>query len=397
MPPRAHASVFVPYPAATVAQASAGPLTDLRLAVKDVFDVAGYPTGAGTRTLTATAPPRTRSASAVVQLLQAGARFVGKTHTDELAFSLDGCHAHFGAPLNPAAPDRLTGGSSSGSAAAVAAGLADVALGSDTAGSVRLPASHCGLYGFRPSHALVALDGMLPLAPSFDTCGWFARDAVTLARVAAVLLPPPRCRPRPRLLWPVDLWRELRPGTRSLRAAARAVVSLLGTPREVQVCPDTPEEMARHFLALVGHEAWQLHGAFVTRHGDEIEPEVMRSLQWARQIDERQVLAALAHRRHCQARWSELLADDRVLIAPTLPEPAPHRDAEVATLRSHRGRAVRLLCVAPMVRAPQLTLPLATASGAPIGLSLIGAPGNDHLLLQTALTLAEALDAEGKP
>lgn len=387
----------MPYPAATPRHADTGPLADLRFAVKDVFDVAGYPTGAGSRALTTAALPRAHSAHAVARLLKAGARFVGKTQTDELAFSLDGCHTYFGAPLNPAAPDRLTGGSSSGSAAAVAADLADVALGSDTAGSVRLPASHCGLYGFRPSHNLVPLDGMFPLAPSFDTCGWFARDAVTLARVAEVLLPPPPNAARPRLLWPVDLWRELLPDGQALRDTADVVVSRLGRPQDVVVCPDTPDEMVRHFLVLVGHEAWQLHAAFVARHSDEIDPEVMRSLQWARRIDGPQVRAALAHRRRCQARWSKVLAADQILIAPTLPEPAPRRDASVEALRLQRGRALRLLCVAPMAQAPELTLPLAAVAGAPIGLSLVGAPGSDHLLLQTALALSEALDAKGKP
>ncbi len=127
-------------------------------------------------------PPRLR------RLLAAGARFVGKTHTAELAFSLDGRNEHTGTPINPAASDRVPGGSSSGSAAAVAGGLVDIALGSDTGGSVRGPASFCGIIGLRPTHGRVDITGVMPLAPSFDTVGWFARDIEVFSAVGGVLL-----------------------------------------------------------------------------------------------------------------------------------------------------------------------------------------------------------------
>jgi Asp-tRNA(Asn)/Glu-tRNA(Gln) amidotransferase A subunit family amidase len=111
----------------------------------------------------------------VQRLLDAGAQFVGKAHTDELAFSMNGRNAHFGTPRNGGAPDRIPGGSSSGSASAVSNGLCDFALGSDTGGSVRTPASHCGLFGIRPTHGRISLERVLDLAPSFDTCGFFTR------------------------------------------------------------------------------------------------------------------------------------------------------------------------------------------------------------------------------
>src|SRR5450830_1908674 len=160
----------------------------VRCPVKDIFDVAGFPTGCGNPHMLAMSGVKTASAPAVVALAQAGAKFVGKTYTDELAFSMNGKNAHFGTPRNGGAPDRIPGGSSSGSASAVSNGLADVALGTDTGGSVRAPASHCGLIGLRPTHARVSLKGCMDLAPSFDTCGWFARDIDTFARVGEVLL-----------------------------------------------------------------------------------------------------------------------------------------------------------------------------------------------------------------
>src|ERR1035437_900597 len=188
MPLHDPAHAFIPYPDVKVPSAATGPLADLRFGVKDLFDVAGYPTGGGSPTVLAMSGIKTRTAPTVQKLLDAGARFVGKTVTDELAFSMNGNNAHFGAPINGAAADRITGGSSSGSASAVSSGMCDFALGTDTGGSVRAPANHCGLYGLRPTHGRISLQGAMDLAPSLDSCGWFARDVQTFARVADVLL-----------------------------------------------------------------------------------------------------------------------------------------------------------------------------------------------------------------
>jgi hypothetical protein len=168
---------------------------DLAFVAKDLIDVAGQVTGGGNPHWHQRQTPATRSAPVIERLLRAGAALVGKTITDELAFSLEGENAHYGTPINPRAPDRLPGGSSSGSAVAVAAGLADLGLGTDTGGSVRVPASFCGLFGWRPSHGRVPMDGVVPFAPSFDTVGLFAREAGHLRLAAHCLLetPPRRC------------------------------------------------------------------------------------------------------------------------------------------------------------------------------------------------------------
>lgn len=198
---------FMPYPPVAVASSPEGPLAGLTLAVKDLFDVAGYRTGCGCPTKLAESDIKTKTAPVVQKLRDAGARFVGKTHTDELAWSLYGMNVHFGTPINAAAPDRIPGGSSSGSAAAVAAGLADIGLGTDTGGSVRAPSSFCGLWGIRPTHARISLEGCMELAASFDTCGFFARDAKTLAETGAVVLGNDRIElpDTPRLIRPVDM------------------------------------------------------------------------------------------------------------------------------------------------------------------------------------------------
>ena len=158
--------------------AAAGPLAGLTCAIKDLFDIAGYVTGGGNPDWHASHEAARRTAPVVQKLLDAGATIVGKTHTDELSRGIFGENAHYGTPINPKAPGRVPGGSSSGSAAAVAGQLVDFALGTDTGGSVRVPASFCGIYGLRPSHGRLPFEGVLPQAPSFDTIGWFARRCI---------------------------------------------------------------------------------------------------------------------------------------------------------------------------------------------------------------------------
>src|SRR5436309_7882862 len=160
----------------------AGPLPNLIFGAKNIYDVAGHKTGFGSPDWLATHGPATRTAPSKQILLDAGADLEGKPHTDELTYSLMGENAHYGPPINVNAPGRIPGGSSSGSAAAVAGRLVDFAVGSDTGGSVRAPASFCGIYGIRPTHGRVSLEGACPLAPSFDTYGWFARDPALLER-----------------------------------------------------------------------------------------------------------------------------------------------------------------------------------------------------------------------
>ncbi len=187
-----HVGAFVPGPRAERAPLGVGRLSGLTFAVKDLFDLAGTTTSFGNPDWAATHAPAVATAPVVLALLQAGARLAGKTKTQELAYGLTGENIWHGTPTNPAAPARFPGGSSCGSAAAVAGGLVDFALGSDTGGSVRIPASYCGLFGIRPTHGAISLAGACPLAPSFDTPGWFTRSASLLTGVGEVLLAGPR-------------------------------------------------------------------------------------------------------------------------------------------------------------------------------------------------------------
>ena len=389
LPDDRQAHAFVPYPAAPVAHAASGPLAGLRFAAKDLFDVAGHPTGGGNPLVLALSGVKTTTAPTVQRLLDAGAAFVGKTVTDELAFSMNGQNAHFGAPVNGAAPDRISGGSSSGLASAVSHGLCDVALGTDTGGSVRAPASHCGLYGLRPTHGRVSLADALPLAPSFDTCGWFTRDIATFARVADVLLGPDTAPPPLQLLWPTDLWAQLAPAAEpGAHAAAARVQAVLGAATPVRVVPESFDTLYWAFRHLQGREAWLSHGAFIERYAPPLGPGVAERFAFSRAVTDAQVAEASTCRAHFTAHLEALLGARGVLLLPTMPDIAPLKTEPDNALEDYRNRAIRLLCVAGLAGLPQLSLPLAGRNGAPLGLSLLGPRGSDRALVAVAQTLA---------
>ncbi|MDQ0084275.1 amidase [Variovorax boronicumulans] len=391
MPLHDPAHAFVPYPDAPVARATTGPLADLSFAAKDLFDVAGYPTGGGNPIVLAMSGIKIRTAPTVQKLLDAGARFAGKTVTDELAFSMNGNNAHFGAPINGGAPSRITGGSSSGSASAVSSNLCDFALGTDTGGSVRAPANHCGLYGLRPTHGRVSLEGALDLAPSFDTCGWFARDIGTFARVADVLLgadatPLPE---RVRLLRPDDVWALAVPAAiEALKGAADRVQGLLGAAKGTTVALESFDTMYWNFRYLQSREAWLTDGPLIERYAPPLGPGVAERFAWSREVTDAQVAAGRTFRTAFREHLAALLGTDGVLLMPTMPDIAPLRSDSEAALEDYRNRAIRMLCIAGLAGFPQLSMPLASRGGAPLGISLLGPAGSDRSLVALAQRLA---------
>jgi amidase len=384
---------FMPYPEVPVQQASTGPLSGLSFGVKDLFDVAGYPTSGGQPFVLAMSGIKNTTAPTVQKLLDAGARFVGKTITDELAFSMNGQNAHFGSPINGNAPDRITGGSSSGSAGAVSNRLCDIALGTDTGGSVRAPASHCGLVGIRPTHGRVSLRGALDLSPSFDTCGWFTRDVKTFARVANVLLgvdqkPLPK---KVRLLLPTEVWKLLSPAANKAFAPARArIESTLSNATPVKVVLESFEAMYWNFRYLQGREAWQVDGPLIQKYHPPLGAGVAPRFDWASKVTDEQVTTATEFRERFRAKLLDILGDDGVLMMPTMPDIAPLISDDEAGLDKYRNNAIQMLCIAGLAGFPQLSLPLATRLGAPLGISLLGPPGRDSSLIGLADRIASA-------
>jgi len=366
-----------------------GPFEGLRLAVKDIYDVRGMRTGCGNPDRLAEAKPAERSAPAVQLLFEAGARFVGKTQTDELAFSLFGQNAHFPYPVNAAAPDRITGGSSSGSAAAVAAGLADVALGSDTGGSIRAPASFCGLIGLRTSHGRIPLDGIMPLAPSFDTVGWFSRDIEIYEAIGRLLLG--RDRPRPPLrrairLPALDVFLE----GEAERAELRRMAGLVALPTEaVDPLPfaSTPGELYWCFRQLQAREAYETHGEWLAAKDRRLGPGIAERFGFGATVDAKKLHAEKVRRFTLRAELMELVGSDGVVVLATVPGAAPLLDAGTDALNTYREKALHLLCLAGLSGLPQISLPVGRVKGAPFGLSLIGPPESDIALIRLSRTI----------
>jgi amidase len=389
------AHAFMPYPAVAVSHASSGPLSGLTFAAKDLFDVTGYPTSAGSPHMLAMSGIKTRTAPTVQRLLDSGARLVGKTITDELAFSMSGKNAHFGTPVNGGAPDRIPGGSSSGSAAAVSNGLCDFALGTDTGGSVRAPANHCGLFGIRPSHGRVSLEGCHDLAPSFDTCGYFTRDGATFVRVGEVLFgkDPRPLPPSPRVLLARDAFDLLHKEVReALAPALRRTEAALGQPEQVEATEGfTALYWAMRYIQ--SREAWTVDGPMIERYRPPLGPGVADRFEFSKAVTDAQVAEAQVIRAAFRKRFSALLGDDAVLILPTMPDIAPLLSESDEALNDYRNNALNLLCLSVLSGLPQVSIPLASRSGAPLGLSLMGPAGTDLSLVILADRIAQSTSA----
>jgi amidase len=369
--------------------AANGPLAGRTFAVKDIYDVAGQKTGFGSPDWLRTHDPAVRTAPAVQALLDAGANLVGKTLTDEMAWSLTGENAHYGTPVNVNASGRIPGGSSSGSVSAVAAGVVDFAIGSDTGGSIRLPASFCGVIGLRPTHGRIPMEGVCPLAPSFDTCGWFARDAALFERVGRILLRDEGTARKPRrVLLAQDAFALAGEAVaNALKPAIARVEALIDVPEAVTVADEPLGEWMGYFRLLQSAEAWAQHADWVTRVNPQFGPGVKERIAWASTVDPRAVAHAKARREDITRRMAALLEGDTVLVLPSAPGIAPLRESPSQILDDIRARALAILSIAGLARLPQVSLPLATLDGCPLGLSLIAARGNDTLLLSLAKSL----------
>jgi amidase len=370
---------FVPGPRVRREPLHPGLLDGLSFAVKDLIDVAGARTTGGNPDWAASHEPPSHDAWAVHVLRRAGASMVGKTVTDELAFSLEGENEHHGTPVNPKAHDRLPGGSSSGSAVAVAAGLCDFALGTDTGGSVRIPASFCGLFAMRPTHGRISLQGVLPFAPSYDTVGWFARDAGVLARVGRVLLASPATQPEPRLAIATDLFALADP-----RVAARLwplAEKLAPKARVVALGGSAPADWLRAYEVLQGAEIRQELGPWIATRGPRFGRNIAPRFEGLAALSGVEVGRWLAWRERQRERMRAELQGPIAWVLPTSPTTALRRDASGEERGRFYAQALALGSLAGHLGLPQVTLPVAELDGAPIGLSIVGARGADQALL----------------
>lgn len=384
-------NAFLDYGDVEVPSALGGPLAGLTFAVKDIFDMVGYPTGDGNPIRRAESPIHTTTAPIVAAMLNAGARFVGKTQTDEMTFSMNGQNKHFPQPINARAEGRITGGSSSGSAAAVAAKLCDFAIGSDTGGSVRAPASYCGLWGIRPTHGRVDNRRALPLAPSFDTAGYFADDPKIFARVAPVFLGDDKESFKlMRLARAADAFERLlsEREAAALRPIEAKVEARLGPLTHVTVAPDGLQPWYWTFRHLQAVEAWKAHGEWIKSRNPDMSPGTRERFEYGRTIDADARRQAEENRKVQRARVESIVGTDGALMLPTVPGVAPRSDLSGEALQAYRERALSILCISGLSGLPQVTMPLATLDGMPLGLSLIGPRGSDRALVALALQIA---------
>ena len=384
-------SFFVPHDLeAPVRGASTGPLAGLTAVVKDMYDIAGTRTGGGSPEWLAAQKPAIRHAAAVEQILAAGATITGKTICDEFFYSVTGINAHYGMPVNLRAPGRIPGGSSSGSAAACGANACDFALGSDTGGSVRIPAAFNGLYGLRPSHGRIDLSGAMAMAPSFDVAGWFANAPGIFHRVGEVLLRGNTVLASVNnLVIATDAFAQADDEVAALgRRFLQRARAQLPAASEQTVAPGGFDDWREAFRIVQAKEVWETFGDFVVRASPKFGPGIRERMAFAASVTADQSTAArkvaAAGREHLRA----LIPPGTIVALPTSPSIAPRVELNADELESFRVRVMRLTCLAGLAGLPQMNLPVGMVYGCPAGLSFIAWGGGDEVLLDLAVSLA---------
>jgi amidase len=383
---------FVPGPRVRIDGRAGGPLAGLTFAAKDLFDVAGVVTGGGNHDWPTGRPIPDRHSWAVQALLDAGCTLLGKTITDEVSLGILGENAFDGTPLNTKAPDRVPGGSSSGSAAVVAGGVCDTALGTDTGGSVRVPASFSGLYGIRPTHGRIDTRGMLPQAPTSDTTGWFARDAATFAKVSSVMLGEaiPTALPT-KLIVATDTFGF---ADASVAAALQPMVKklsgLIGSSREELMAPQGLSVWARAQRTLQPVEAYATFKDWLDKGNPRFAFSVAKALVMGSMTPPAEQSWAALMRLEARGRMAYLLPPGTILCLPTTPFPAPLKGLPLSVLDPLRDRITCLCAQGGLAGHPQVSIPGSTVDGLPIGLSIIGPRGSDATLVAVARALEGA-------
>ena len=389
--PQNYRSCFVPHDIeAPIKGAAAGPLAGLSCVVKDMYDIAGERTGCGSPEWLAAQEPAPRNCPAVQKILDAGATIIGKTVCDEYFYSVTGANAHYGTPVNPRAPGRLPGGSSSGSASAVASGACDFALGSDTGGSVRIPASFNGIYGLRPTHERIEHAGVADMAPSFDVPGWFAATPGVFRELGAVLLDGQRVAAKiDRVVVLEDAFAQAEePVADLLRMLLEFMSDDLPEMAHGKIAPDGFDPWREAFRIVQAYETWQTFGDFIRKHKPKIGPGIRERMDFAATVTKAQADASHEIIVRAREHIRQIAVPGTVLALPTAPSIAPKIGTPMDALDDFRTRVMRLTCTAGVSGLPQMSIPAGTIAGCPVGLSLIGWAGGDEALLDLACELS---------
>ncbi|WP_200807352.1 AtzH-like domain-containing protein [Demequina sp. NBRC 110053] len=376
-----------------VTGAQDGALAGVSVAVKDVFAVAGHRIGAGVPAYLAEGRGQRLPATAVAALLDAGAHIRGIAQTDQFAYSIAGRNGAYGTPPNPAAPGALPGGSSSGPASAVASGQADLGLGTDTAGSIRVPASYQGLWGLRPTYGAVSLDGVLPLAPAYDTAGWLARDGETVGHAAQATLDATAQRNIDRRS-AVVCAALFETADADVRNGLAGVIDALARAQQFDVLEPIelphPRDLFEIFRCTQSAEAARAWQEWVAAHPGALAEDVAERFAWANSVTAEQEQRALQAKAAARDAIDAALGD-RILLLPSASSVAPPLDASSERLHSVREATLGLSAVAGITGRPALSVPLLELDGGPAGLCLVGPRGSDLALVDAALAWTDAL------
>jgi amidase len=388
-PPEDRVHALVPHSLEEPLTGSAeGPLAGLSFMVKDLFAIKGHKVGNGNPTFYEHAAPAHATAPVIARLLEAAASLTGITICDEFFYSLLGSNAHYGQPLNARAPEHVTGGSSCGSAAAVASSMCDFALGSDTGGSIRVPASFSGLYGLRPTHGRITLEGVTPMAPSYDTIGHLAREAELFRKVGHVLLEgEPVDAKIERLILAEDFFgHEDASADEALWRVLASIGPALPAPEHRKIAGEEIDDWRNAFRIIQGFEIQSTLLPFIRSHNVDLGPGIKERFDVAAAITYQEAEAARALRAKIAARLNALASPGTVIMLPTIPTLPPERGPDGGAAQdAFRKLAMQSTCLAGHAGLPQISIPATEAAGCPIGLSFIGWKRGDEALLDLAV------------
>ncbi|KAK7328149.1 hypothetical protein VNO77_22245 [Canavalia gladiata] len=397
-------------------------LSALTFAVKDIFDVKGYVTGFGNPDWKRTHEEAAETAIVINTLLSNGATFVGKTVMDEFSFGISGENKFYGTPTNPHMPSCIPGGSSSGSAVAVAAGLVDFAIGTDTTGCVRIPAAFCGILGFRPSHGIISTMGVLPNAQSLDTVGWFARDPSVLHRVGLVLLQlnlVEHKRTR-RIIFADDLFQLSKvPSQKTVYIICKAIEKMSGyqSPNHMNLCQyiasnvsslkgfrkqlthpknglSVLKALTSVMLSLQGYEFKTNHEEWVNSVKPRLGRGVSGCVNAAMNTTHGDIKTLYKVRHEMLGAFQSLLKDDGILVIPTVADDPLKLNLEKGFSSEFHDRAFALSSIASISGCCQVAIPLGYHSDYCLSVSFISAHGADKFLLDTVLDMYTTLQEQ---
>ena len=358
-----------------------GILNNLNFVLKDMCQIKGFKTSCGNPDFYKKCEPALEYAIFLKKLLNEGAILSGITICDEFFYSVIGENSHYGTPKNLNAPNCVPGGSSSGSAAALTTKKYNFSIGSDTGGSVRIPASFCGLLGIRPTHGRIVSDGVYPMAPSFDTVGWFANDMEIFRKVSSVLLNNKHASNIPfnKYVIAEDL---LELAENDIQHQFNTYLKkIFPNLKKIKLSKFEKVDIANNFRILQGGEINQYVIPWIKDNKPQISPEINNRIEMASKISINEINAAKAFRKTLIKEVNNSLPEGDIALFPTAPFSAPICGQTDEALGSDRKKIMEMTSIAGMTSRPQISIPKFKGKTGPVGISILGWINSDEILL----------------